>query len=138
MRLRTRTTDPKIEWLRSLPWWRRLGEDDLRTLSAAGDRVTVAAGSTFMHEGQLGQETAVIISGHVQVIHDGEVLAELGPGEIVGELSMLSGDHHRNADVRAATEVELLVFGVTSLRRVMDAAAPVRAQILAAAAAHGG
>lgn len=138
MRIRTRKSDPKVEWLGSLPWWRDLDHDDLRALAAAGDRVTVPAGQTFMHDGQLGQEAAVIVAGRVEVIHDGDVLAELGPGEVVGELAMLSGDHHRNADVRAATDVGLLVFSVTALRQVMQAAAPIRAQILAAAEAHGG
>lgn len=127
--------DRKIEWLASLPWWQDLDKKNLAELAAAGDRVQIPAGQRVMRDGELGREAAIIIEGEVEVVRDGETIARLGPGEVVGELSLLSGDH-RNADVRTAAQTELMVFSVTGLRRVLDAIAPVREQILAAAESH--
>lgn len=127
--------DGKIQWLKAQPFWHDLDNQSLAALAAAGDRVRIPADDRFMRDGELGRETAIIISGEVEVTRDGELIARLGPGEVVGELSLLSGDH-RNADVRTTTETELMVFSVSGLRQVLDAVAPVREQILAAAQAH--
>lgn len=134
--LRRRPADPKIEWLASHPWWSDLTRAQLRTLAAHGDRSTVTAGNWFMRQDQLGSEAAVVITGEVEVVRDGEVLARLGPGEVIGELSLL-GDHPtRNAGVRSATDTELLVFSVEDFRRLMDEVEPVRQQVLLAAERH--
>lgn len=135
--LRRSYADPKVTWLASLPWWSDLRAEDLRVLASTGDRVSVPAGSTMMTEGQRGRETAVIISGDVAVVHDGHVLARLGPGEVVGELSMLDGVP-RNADVRTVTNVELLVFSLEGFRQALAASAELRSQFQAAADAHRG
>ncbi len=138
MQLRRRTaTDPKIDWLSEQPWWQDLAAEDLEALASTGDRATVPAGRRIMTEGQMGHESAVIISGELTVSHDGEVVATLGPGDVVGELSLL--DHApRTADVTTATEVELLVFSNRGLQRVLAASAAVRQQIAAAADEHRG
>lgn len=136
-RSRRSSTDPKVAWLAGLPWWRDLPAEDLRVLATTGDRATVPAGSTMMTEGELGRETAVIVSGDVEVVHDGRVLARLGPGDVVGELSILEHGP-RNADVRAATDVELLVFSLRGLQQAMAASEVVRSQVLAAAKEHRG
>ena len=130
-----RRGDGKVAWLSSMPWWRDLDRRSIEKLASTGDRVQVAAGRDIMRDGEWGREAAIVVSGSVEVLRDGELLATLGPGEVVGELSLLTGAH-RNADVRTSADTELLVFSVTSLREVMAAAAPVREQILAAAEAH--
>lgn len=127
--------DHKIEWLASLPWWQDLDRENLAQLAAAGDRVQIPAGQQFMRDGEMGREAAIIIDGEVEVVRDGDVIARLGPGEVVGELSLLHGDH-RNADVRTTVTTEAMVFSVTGLRRVLAAVAPVREQILASARAR--
>lgn len=131
-----RPTDPKIDWLASQPWWSDLSRSDLRTLAAHGDRTTIVAGRWFMRQDQLGREAAVVITGEVEVVRDGEVLARLGPGEVVGELSLL-GDHPaRNAGVRSATDAELLVFSLEDFRQLMSEVEPIRRQVLLAAERH--
>lgn len=134
MNLRRRR-DPKVEWLAGFPWWSDLPDDDLAVLAATGDQASVSAGTVMMSEGQMGRETAVIVAGEVEVVHDGEVVARLGPGEVVGELSLLD-NLPRNADVRAVTDVELLVFSLSGLRQALASSKGVREQVQAAAAAH--
>lgn len=133
--LRRPTPDEKVTWLASCPWWRDLPAADLEALAATGDRASVPAGRRLMTEGQRGYESAVVITGELTVSHDGEVVATLGPGDVVGELSLL--DHApRTADVHTATDVELFVFSTRGLQRVLAASAAVRAQVADAAAAH--
>ncbi len=135
--LRRNTADGKIDWLASQPWWCDLPEEDLRVLASTGDRASMPAGRVLMAEGQRGLESAVVVVGEVEVVHDGRVVATLGPGDVVGELSLLDG-LPRNADVRTSTDVELLVFSMRGLQRALDASAAVRDQVLRAAAEHRG
>lgn len=70
-------------------------------LSVPPDRV-------LMNEGAYGQEFAMILSGSVEVTIDGVRLAELGPGDVVGEVAM-AADVRRTATVRTITDAELAV-----------------------------
>lgn len=135
--LRRNQPDPKVTWLASQPWWNNLPAADLEVLASTGDRSRVAAGTIMMVEGHLGQESAVIVTGEVEILHDGEVIARLGPGDVVGELALLDRIP-RTADVRAATDVELLVFGVRALQQALAASERVAAQVRDAAASHRG
>jgi CRP-like cAMP-binding protein len=51
----------------------------------------------------------VLVSGTVEVTRDGVTVAELGPGDVVGEGALL-GDGRRNATVTATTPVTALVM----------------------------
>lgn len=135
--LRRNGADGKIDWLASQPWWCDLPQEDLRVLASTGDRTSVPAGRAVMTEGQRGLESAVVIVGEVEVVRDGQVVATLGPGDVVGELSLLDGIP-RTADVRTSTDVELLVFSMQGLQRALAASSAVRDQVLRAATEHRG
>jgi CRP/FNR family transcriptional regulator, cyclic AMP receptor protein len=108
--------DRKISWLASSPWWSELRPDDLHRIARAGDRLDVPAGRRLMRRGEYGFEAAMIVDGLVTVSRDGQIVATLGPGEVVGELSVIDRVP-RNADVTAATDLQLLVFSGAELRR---------------------
>lgn len=135
MHLRRPRPDQKLQWLAEQPWWSQLSRKDLTNLAATGDRAELPAGRRLMRQGQLGAEAAVVIAGELEVVRDGETVARLGPGDVVGELSLLDGAV-RTADVRTATAVELLVFSHTAFQRVQHLVTAVRDSIEAAASAH--
>ncbi len=71
------------------------------------------AGTILMREGEPGASLYVILSGRAESIKalgtaDERPLGASGPGDFVGELSLLNPDGSRTASVRAATDVELL------------------------------
>lgn len=129
--------DPKTQWLAEQPWWSHLSRDDLNNLAATGDRTTMPAGRQMMRQGQYGQEAAVVVAGELEVVKDGAVVARLGPGDVVGELSLLDAAP-RTADVWTVTDVELLVFSREGFQRVQHLVGAVRAEFASAAAAHRG
>lgn len=75
-----------------------------------------AAGEHVVRRGDPGDAAFVIIDGHVSVLgRDGGLLGELGPGDLFGELALLT-TRPRTADVVARTELDLMVLGRESFR----------------------
>jgi CRP/FNR family transcriptional regulator, cyclic AMP receptor protein len=129
--------DPKVAWLAQHPWWGELSEDELLRLASLGERRDLAADRLIMLQGERGVDAALIVEGEVTVTRAGAVVAWLGPGEIVGELSLL--DHvPRTASVRTASEVQLLVLRADDLQAALAEIAPLRERVLALASEHRG
>jgi len=72
-----------------------------------------AAGEMLMTEGEAGDEAYLILSGNVQVVkgkgEEAIVLSTLGPGDIVGEMSLIARAP-RAAGVKALEETEAAVL----------------------------
>lgn len=66
----------------------------------------VKAGETVMTEGDPGTEAYVVERGHLDVRRGDAALARLGPGDWVGEMSLLL-DEPRSATVVATTDAQL-------------------------------
>jgi hypothetical protein len=66
----------------------------------------VSPGETVMKEGEPGGEAYLVERGALDVRHEGVALARLGPGDWVGEMSLLL-DEPRSATVVAATGAQL-------------------------------
>lgn len=72
-----------------------------------------AAGTVLFDEGDCGDHFYVVLAGQVEVIKalgtpDERLLVVRGPGEFVGEMSLLNGDGLRTASVRVRAEAHLL------------------------------
>ncbi len=72
--------------------------DGLERIADRMREVALPADRVIARQGEIGTGFFVIASGSVRVIRDGETLAELGPGDFFGELSVLDGKP-RNAQV---------------------------------------
>jgi CRP/FNR family transcriptional regulator, cyclic AMP receptor protein len=85
------------------------------------DEVELAAGAELVSEGALANELFVIVDGTVDVFEGGNKIAELGPGDVVGEIGVLK-THKRTATVTATTPVKaLVIYGpeLTALDKTM-------------------
>ena len=111
-------TDPKIERLRNVPGLAGTSDRELARLLPYVDDAELPAGYVLMEEGKPGREAFVIIDGEVEVaVHD-QVLARLGPGEVIGEMSLL--DHSpRSATVVASTPMRVLVLDPVGFRSIL-------------------
>jgi CRP-like cAMP-binding protein len=61
----------------------------LERLADRAIEVEFPADRVIARQGEIGTGFFVIVSGQVRVVRDGETLAQLGPGEFFGELSLL-------------------------------------------------
>jgi hypothetical protein len=68
----------------------------------------VKEGHLIVEQGQLGHELYLLLDGVISVEVDGEPLAELGPGAIIGERAVLEGGR-RTSTLKALTPVRLAV-----------------------------
>jgi CRP-like cAMP-binding protein len=103
--------------LRAIPLFAELGRREIEALSRCTDEVDVAEGKELVHEGDFGYEFFVIEDGRAEVRHEGETLAELGPGDFFGELA-LSGSARRSASVVAATSLTAIVMTRSAYRQM--------------------
>ena len=71
-------------------------------------RRSLDAGETLVEQGDEGRELFLILDGIVDVEVDGEEVAELGPGTLLGEMALLEGGK-RTASVYATTQVRVVV-----------------------------
>lgn len=80
------------------------------------------AGTRLMNQGDFGGSMFIIVSGEVSVSLSGNgdrerLLATLGSGEIVGEMSLFTGDR-RTATVAAVSNVDAVEITKASLERI--------------------
>jgi CRP-like cAMP-binding protein len=98
----------KAELLRCLPELEDVSRKDLERIARLFDEVDYAKGSVLMREGDIGQQAFVIVHGAVEVSLRGRTLANLGPGEVVGEMALMDGEP-RSATVVALEDTKTLV-----------------------------
>ncbi|MGB1110296.1 MAG: cyclic nucleotide-binding domain-containing protein, partial [Gammaproteobacteria bacterium] len=83
--------------------------------------------------GEVGNELFVLLSGVAEVFgQTGETrrsIAVLGKGDVFGEIAFLS-ESPRSAEVRAVTDLELLVLTQESMQRAMARMPEISARIL--------
>ena len=68
----------------------------------------VKKGKPLVEQGAPGDELYLLLDGVLDVVVDGEAIAEVGPGAILGERAMLEGGT-RTATLRALTKCKVAV-----------------------------
>ncbi len=99
-----------------------LGDGQLRLLATQSRATFFLAGTRLMTQGEFGGAMFVVASGEVAVTFADaaereQSVAKLGPGDVVGEMSLFTGDR-RTATVSAVTNVDALEITKASLERV--------------------
>jgi CRP-like cAMP-binding protein len=72
----------------------------------------------------------LIESGTAEVVHDGNHLADLGPGDFFGEIALLA-EHRRTATVTATSDLRIVVMHERDFRVMEDEMPDVAAKIRA-------
>ena len=110
--------DRRLSVLRHIEMFRALDEDNLNQLC---DGLTVRheiAGAAVVVAGEAGNSLFLVVEGLLEVRGgEGEVLAMLGPGEVFGEMSLLTGAP-RSATVVTTTEAVLFEVFDRQLRPI--------------------
>jgi CRP-like cAMP-binding protein len=77
------------------------------------DTVELPAGRHLLDEGRLPHEFFVILEGEVEVLHEDQRLATLGPGDFFGEIALIQHGR-RTASVVTSAPTSLAVMSPTS------------------------
>lgn len=101
--------------LQVLPLFGDLDAHDLAQVAKWVEEVRADPGQLLIEQGSMPYELFVIEDGAVDVVRDGESIATLGAGDVVGEIALLE-QHRRMASVVAKTPVRALVLQVDALQ----------------------
>jgi HEAT repeat protein len=99
--------------LRTIPLFAELSTADLRKAADIAEERSFAAGDLISSEGEIGDELHLVLSGTVGVMRGDEgsaPIARRGPGEVVGEMSIIT-HHPRVASLVAEDDVRTLRIG---------------------------
>lgn len=96
-----------------VPLFAALPADEIAYLEGILNRRDMVAGEVYFVEGQLGDRFAIVLEGVVDIVKalgtpEERVIAQLGPGEFIGEMSLFYSDRQRSASARAGTNTALL------------------------------
>ena len=108
-----------VERLRRLPLFEELDHHDLSQLLRWVREVEVADGTLLFEQGSMPHDLFVIEEGAVQVVHDGEAIATLGPGDVVGEMALLKLER-RWASVVATGPVRVVALDADDLAAMTE------------------
>jgi CRP-like cAMP-binding protein len=130
-----------LDSLRELELFEECSDRELAKVMPLVTMVDVPPGRVLMRQGAAGAECFVIMHGDTKVERNGIITAEVGDGELVGELALI--DHApRTATVTTLAPTEVLVMsqrefsglrhlGIASVSRRRDATADARRAALA-------
>jgi CRP/FNR family transcriptional regulator, cyclic AMP receptor protein len=99
----------KSRALRNCRHFADLDQREMRMVCDAGLEVTVPERWSFIWENTPGDRAYLLLDGQATVLVGGEQIAELGPGDLVGEVALRSR-RLRTAAVTATTPLTLLSF----------------------------
>jgi CRP-like cAMP-binding protein len=105
--------------LRGLAFFEGFSDAELDRVAELADDVEIEAGELLIDQGRVGQECYVIESGQAEVFVGEDHLVTLGPGSMVGEMSLIDR-RPRTATVVATTPMALLAFDTKAFQKLLS------------------
>ena len=119
--------------LRELPLFHDLPDVDIEGLCRVSRRVEVPGGHVVMKEGTPGDGLYIILTGRLEVTkREGDhdlVLAQRGPGEFLGEMSLIESAP-RSASARTIEPSELLVVDPPAFQELLKSSSSAATTLL--------
>ena len=103
--------------LTAIPLFSELSETEAKRLAAFATETSVAEGQMLMKQGDYSTELIAIEEGTADVLRDGEKIASLKPGDLIGEMGLLTREP-RNADVIATSPMRVIKLTHWEIRRM--------------------
>ena len=119
-----------LDHLARVPLFATCSTKDLQKIAKASDEIAVKAGTTLVDQGQQGREAFIVVDGTAAVKRNGRKITTLGPGAVIGELSLLDRGP-RTATVTADTDMTVLVIDQRNFAGVIDQVPALADKLLA-------
>jgi CRP-like cAMP-binding protein len=105
--------------LKAIPIFSELSDEEAHRLAAFASETSIAEGQILMKEGDYSVELIAIEEGSADVIQNGEKIASLGEGALIGEMGLFERQP-RNADVVATSPMRVLKLTHWEIRRMSE------------------
>jgi len=112
-------SDSKFERLHAAPFFAKCDRKELQDLERVIDTVDVKEGAELFRQGRREHFAYVVESGTAEVVIDGEVVAEIPEGQMIGEIALLVHGPS-SATVTAKTAMSLLVIPHDRFGQILD------------------
>ncbi|OGR17827.1 MAG: Crp/Fnr family transcriptional regulator [Desulfobacterales bacterium GWB2_56_26] len=105
--------------LRNLDIFESLDDDALSDLTLLLELKTIPVDKVILKKGEPGSHLYIVLSGQVAVIADDRSrLAEMGTGEIFGEMSLLSGEPVTSS-IHSSADTEVAILSTKNFKHVL-------------------
>ena len=125
----------KIELLKRVPLFERCSQRELGQIAMLADELDLPSARDLTREGASGFEFIILVEGEADVVRGARVVNELGPGDFVGEIALVSGKP-RTATVRTRGPARVLVITASGFRMLMHDVPSIKDKVLAAVTAR--
>ncbi|MGZ4291544.1 MAG: cyclic nucleotide-binding domain-containing protein [Gaiellaceae bacterium] len=125
----------KIELLKRVPLFERCSRRELGEIAMLADELDLPSARELTREGAGGYEFIILVEGEAEVVRGVRVVNELGPGDFVGEIALVSGKP-RTATVRTRGPARVLVVTAAGFRTLMRDVPSIKDKVLAAVTAR--
>jgi CRP-like cAMP-binding protein len=98
-----------------------LSDEELQHIANLAAEVSVPEGKELVREGDYSYDLLAIEEGTAEVTRDGDRVAELGPGDVIGEMGVLERAQ-RSATVVATSPMLLVTLTSWDVRRLRKSA----------------
>jgi CRP/FNR family transcriptional regulator, cyclic AMP receptor protein len=120
-----------VDHLANVPLFQGMTESARDAVAGLAQETHFDDGDDVTREGDEGDAFYVIVDGRLVVSRNGMTLRELGPGDFLGEISLVDG-RPRTATVTATGPVKALVIRRPEFLELMDRYGAVRLGVLMA------
>jgi cAMP-dependent protein kinase regulator len=107
--------------LKMIPVFADLSDEQRDHIAALAAEVSVPEGKELVREGDYSYDVLAIEEGTASVDRHGERIADLGPGDVFGEMGVLKREQ-RNATVVATSPMLLVTLTSWDIRRLRKTA----------------
>jgi CRP/FNR family transcriptional regulator, cyclic AMP receptor protein len=115
--------------LRLVPLFRGMTDRSFDAIANLASETTYAAGDELVRQGTPGREFIIIVSGRARVERDGKHIRELGPGDFLGEISLVDGSP-RTATVTALDPIHAVTVQREGFLDLIDRIPVFRLEVL--------
>ena len=105
--------------LKAIPIFSELSPEESKRLAAFATETSVPEGQMLMKEGDYSVELIAVEEGSADVIQDGNKIASLKQGDLIGEMGLFER-RPRNADVIATSPMRVLKLTHWEIRRMSE------------------
>jgi CRP-like cAMP-binding protein len=130
------TSADRITHLRAIPLFGGLSDESLGRIADAMTEFEASPGQVLIQQDRPGSGLLVVREGMVVVERPGKPTIELGPGEFLGELALLTPEGTHTARVRAKAAAVLLAMGRADFARLIEEEPKIAAAMLSGLAAR--